>query len=167
MSAGSDSSASTNPTHGVFFEAYTIGIEAGWDVCGPAAKAQNPEIASDIEKQLAVVLDGKADMVARWRSVYIYEQLFGQVMPIDRLIAEGDRRLFEANALKIQSADDIGARWSAKKKENPISDAGLQEKFSDLCGGLLSADRMHRLADLCQAPEKLEDAGEIGRAAAA
>jgi hypothetical protein len=51
--------------------------------------------------------------------------------------------------------------------ENPISDAGLQEKFSDLCGGLLSADRMHRLADLCRAPDKLEDAGEIGRAAAA
>jgi 2-methylcitrate dehydratase PrpD len=51
--------------------------------------------------------------------------------------------------------------------ENPLSDAGLQEKFSDLCAGVLTTDKMHRLADLCHAPEKLEDAGEIGRAAAA
>jgi hypothetical protein len=146
VSAGSDSSASTNPTHGVFFEAYTIGIEAGWDVCGPAAKAQNPEIASDIEKQLAVVLDGKADMVARWRSVYIYEQLFGQVMPIDRLIAEGDRRLFEANALKIQSANDIGARWTAKKKENPINEPGLRAIYSTLLADLQWFYNMRALA---------------------
>jgi hypothetical protein len=51
--------------------------------------------------------------------------------------------------------------------ENPLSDAGLQEKFSDLCGGILTADEMHRLADLCGTPEKLEDAGDISRAAAA
>jgi hypothetical protein len=136
VSAGGDDRAGANSAHHDFFDAYTIGIEAGWDVCGAAAKVQNPEIASDIDKQLAVVLDGKADIGARWRSVYLYEQLFGQVMPIDRLIAEGDRRLFEANALKIQSADDIGARWSAKKKENPISDAGLRAIYSTLLGDL-------------------------------
>ena len=51
--------------------------------------------------------------------------------------------------------------------ENPLSDAGLQEKFSDLCAGVLTTDKMHRLADLCHAPETIEDAGEIGRAAAA
>ena len=51
--------------------------------------------------------------------------------------------------------------------ENPLSDAGLREKFSDLCAGVLTTDKMHRLADLCHAPEKIEDAGEIGRAAAA
>ena len=91
MPAGSDGSASANSARHDF-DAHTIGIEAGWDLCGPAAKAQNPEIASNIEKQLAVVLDRKADIVARWRSAYLYEQLFGRVMPIDRLIAEGDRR---------------------------------------------------------------------------
>jgi 2-methylcitrate dehydratase PrpD len=51
--------------------------------------------------------------------------------------------------------------------ENPMSDAALQEKFSDLCEGALSGDKMRRLADLCRAPEKLADAGDIGRAAAA
>jgi 2-methylcitrate dehydratase PrpD len=51
--------------------------------------------------------------------------------------------------------------------ENPMSDAALQEKFSDLCGGILPADKMQRLADLCHAPDKLQDAGDIGRAAAA
>ena len=136
MPADSDSSADANSARHDFFDAYTIGIEAGWDVYGPAAKAQNPEIASDIEKQLAVVLDGKADIAARWRSVYLYEQLFGQVMPIDRLIAEGDRRLFEANSLKIQSADDFGARWSEKKKENPINEPRLRAIYSMLLGDL-------------------------------
>ena len=136
MPADSDNDADANSAHHDFFDAYTIGIEAGWDVYGPAAKAQNPEIASDIEKQLAVVLDGKADIAARWRSVYLYEQLFGQVMPIDRLIAEGDRRLSEANALKIQSADDIGARWSENKKQNPINEPRLRAIYSTLLGDL-------------------------------
>ena len=136
MPADSDNDAGANSAHHDFFDAYTIGIEAGWDVYGPAAKAQNPEIASDIEKQLAVVLDGKADIAARWRSVYLYEQLFGQVMPIDRLIAEGDRRLSEASALKIQSADDIGARWSENKKHNPINEPRLRAIYSTLLGDL-------------------------------
>ena len=48
-----------------------------------------------------------------------------------------------------------------------MSDAALQEKFSDLCGGILATGKMHRLADLCRAPEKLQDVGDIGRAAAA
>ena len=51
--------------------------------------------------------------------------------------------------------------------ENPTSDAALQEKFSDLCGGILATGKMHRLADLCRAPEKLQDVGDIGPAAAA
>jgi hypothetical protein len=51
--------------------------------------------------------------------------------------------------------------------ENPLSDAGLQEKFSGLCGGILAADKMHRLVELCGTPEKLEDASDTGRAAAA
>jgi hypothetical protein len=136
MPAGSDDGAGAHSARHDFFDAYTIGIEAAWDICGPAAKTQNPEIASEIEKQLAVVRDGKADMAARWRSVYLYEQLFGQVMPIDRLIAEGDRRLFEANALKIQSTDDIGARWSEKKKENPINEPRLRAIYSTLLGDL-------------------------------
>lgn len=115
-----------------FFDAYTIEIEAGWDICGAAAKAQNPEIASHIEKLLAVVFDGNKDLGERWRSAYLYECLFAQVMPIERLIAEGDRRVLEANALKIQSADDIGARWSAKKKESPINEQSLREIYSTL-----------------------------------
>ena len=136
MPAGSDNKGGSNSAHHDFFDAYTIGVEAAWDVCGPAAKTLNPEIASDIEKQLAVVLDGKADMAARWRSVYLFEQLFGQVMPIDRLIAEGDRRLSEAKALKIQSADDIGAQWSENKKQNPINEPRLRAIYSTLLGDL-------------------------------
>jgi hypothetical protein len=132
---GSESNSGTNSSRD-FLDAYTIAIEAGWDICGPAAKAQNPEIAGDIEKQLAVVLDGKQDLAARWRSVYLYEQLFGQVMPVARLISEGDRRLFEANALKIQSADDIGARWTAKKTENPINEPGLRAIYLNLLDDL-------------------------------
>jgi hypothetical protein len=134
--ADSANDAGANSARHDFFDAYTIGIEAGWDVYRPAANAQNPEIASDIEKQLAVVLDGKADIAARWRSVYLYEQLFGQVMPIDRLIAEGDRRLSEANALKIQSAGDIGARWCENKKQNPLNEPRLRAIYSTLLGDL-------------------------------
>ena len=36
--------------------------------------------------------------------------------------------------------------------ENLMSDAALAEKFSDLCAGVLSGDKMHRLADLCRTP---------------
>jgi hypothetical protein len=136
VQADNDSSVSGHTAGHDLLDAYTIGIEAGWDVWGSAAKAQHPDIASDIEKQLAVVLDEKAELPARWRSVYLYEQLFGEVMPIERLIAEGDRRLFEATALKMLSADDIAARWTAKKKENPINELGLREIYSTLLDDL-------------------------------
>lgn len=51
--------------------------------------------------------------------------------------------------------------------EVPMTDAQLEAKFTDLAAGILPADRMRRLMDLCRGAERLEDAGDIGRAASA
>ncbi|RYC32375.1 MmgE/PrpD family protein [Lichenibacterium minor] len=50
---------------------------------------------------------------------------------------------------------------------NPMTDAQLAGKFTDLCDGILPPDRAKRLLDLCWGVWDLKDVGEIGRAAAA
>jgi 2-methylcitrate dehydratase PrpD len=50
--------------------------------------------------------------------------------------------------------------------QNPMSDHKLESKFRALSEGILSADRMDRLIDVCWGAEKLADAGEIARSAA-
>ncbi len=50
--------------------------------------------------------------------------------------------------------------------ENPMSDAALAAKFSDLVAGILADDRARRLMELCAGAERLDDAGDIARAAA-
>jgi 2-methylcitrate dehydratase PrpD len=51
--------------------------------------------------------------------------------------------------------------------ENPLGDARLEAKFRDLAAGILPDDRAARLMALCREAERLADAGDIGRAAAA
>jgi hypothetical protein len=48
-----------------------------------------------------------------------------------------------------------------------MSDAQLQAKFQGLAQGILPADRVRRLMDLCWKVEELPDAAEVARAAAA
>jgi 2-methylcitrate dehydratase PrpD len=50
--------------------------------------------------------------------------------------------------------------------ENPMTDAQLEAKFADLAVGILPDDRMRRLIALCRDVERLDDAGDIARAAA-
>jgi 2-methylcitrate dehydratase PrpD len=50
--------------------------------------------------------------------------------------------------------------------ENPMTDAQLDAKFADLASGILPDDRARRLMELCRGAERLEDAGDIARAAA-
>ncbi|WP_237478753.1 MmgE/PrpD family protein [Lichenibacterium dinghuense] len=50
---------------------------------------------------------------------------------------------------------------------NPMTDAQLEGKFTDLCEGILPPDRVKRLIDLCWGVWDLPDVGEIGRAGAA
>jgi 2-methylcitrate dehydratase PrpD len=50
--------------------------------------------------------------------------------------------------------------------ENPMSDAALDAKFADLASGILPDDQARRLLALCRDAERLEDAGDIARAAA-
>ena len=52
-------------------------------------------------------------------------------------------------------------------QENPMTDAQLDGKVSDLCDGILSADQTKRLIDLCRGAWDLKDAGDIARAGAA
>ena len=52
-------------------------------------------------------------------------------------------------------------------QSNPMSDAQLEEKFTDLCDGILPPDRVKQLIALCWGVWDLKDAGDIIRAGAA
>ncbi len=49
-------------------------------------------------------------------------------------------------------------------QSNPMSDRQLEDKFTDLCDGILPPDQMKRLIGLCWGVWDLKDAGDIGRA---
>ena len=49
---------------------------------------------------------------------------------------------------------------------NPMSDAQLAQKFTDLCDGILPPAQTKRLLDLCWGVWDLPDVGEIGRTGA-
>ena len=51
--------------------------------------------------------------------------------------------------------------------ENPMSDAALDAKFTDLASGILPDGQARKLLALCRGAERLADAGDIARAAAA
>jgi 2-methylcitrate dehydratase PrpD len=50
---------------------------------------------------------------------------------------------------------------------NPMTDANLEAKFTDLSEGILPPDRIKRVMELCWTVERLPNAGEIASAAAA
>lgn len=47
---------------------------------------------------------------------------------------------------------------------NPMSDRQLEDKFTDLCDGILPPDQVKRLIGLCWGVWELQDVGAIGRA---
>jgi 2-methylcitrate dehydratase PrpD len=49
--------------------------------------------------------------------------------------------------------------------ENPMSDADLERKFTDLAAGIMPAAQARKVMALCRQAESLRDAGEIARAA--
>jgi len=51
-------------------------------------------------------------------------------------------------------------------QDHPMSDAQLEDKFTGLADGILSADRTRRLLDLCWKAWELPDAGALGRGGA-
>lgn len=118
------------------FEAYTIDIEAQWDVSGAGVRGRDPAIADACEKQLALIRNEAEPSEARWRAAYRFEQLFGQVMPIDRLVEAGDRRLSEAKALALKSAADLESRWTEARQAPPPSDDRQRAVYASLIGEL-------------------------------
>ncbi len=107
-----------------------------WASLPSATKENAPQPTAAINERLAIVTDEKAELEARWRNAYVCEQLMAQILPQDELIAEGDRRLFEAKALAMKSADDIGARWGAAKKDNPPRIDNLRAVYATLLDDL-------------------------------
>jgi 2-methylcitrate dehydratase PrpD len=51
--------------------------------------------------------------------------------------------------------------------KNPMSDAALEAKFADLADGVLPSAQARRVMDLCWSMEKLENAADLAKAAAA
>ena len=49
--------------------------------------------------------------------------------------------------------------------EHPMSDSDLEGKFTRLADGVLPADRIRRLMDLCWQVDTLKDAAELAQAA--
>ena len=49
--------------------------------------------------------------------------------------------------------------------EHPMTDSDLEGKFTRLADGVLPADRIHRLMDLCWKVDTLKDAAELAQAA--
>jgi 2-methylcitrate dehydratase PrpD len=84
---------------------------------------------------------------------------------VDRTIAEDQVRIIvtlkDGRRLEKYIEHAIG---SAK---NPMTDAGLEAKFTGLAEGILPAGRVRKLMDLCWNIEKLGRAEELARAAAA
>lgn len=102
------------------FRSYIVSIEATWASLPVAVKEASPQATQAINQRMTIVTDEQANLETRWRNADVCQQLIAQMLPQDSVIAEGDRRLFEAKALAMKSANDIGARWEAGKKENPL-----------------------------------------------
>jgi len=51
--------------------------------------------------------------------------------------------------------------------KNPMSDAALEVKFADLAQGVIPAAQARKVMDLCWGVEKLANAAEVAKAAAA
>jgi hypothetical protein len=51
--------------------------------------------------------------------------------------------------------------------EAPMSDQALERKFADLADGIIPADRGRRAMDLCWGVDRLANAADIARGAAA
>lgn len=116
--------------------AYTTGMEASWASVPASVKTAAPELANAIDARMQVILDDKAPLEKQWRNAYVCEQLMAQLLPPGSVIAEGDRRLFEAKSLAMKSADNIGLRWDAGKKENPQRIESLRALYATLLDDL-------------------------------
>jgi 2-methylcitrate dehydratase PrpD len=86
-------------------------------------------------------------------------------MIVDRSLAQDQARI----VIKLRDGRvlDRFIIHAVGSVESPMSDQQLEAKFTDLVTGILPNDRARRLIDLCREVERLDDAGDIGRAAAA
>jgi 2-methylcitrate dehydratase PrpD len=84
---------------------------------------------------------------------------------IDKSLAQDQARV--SIKLKDGRVLDRFITHAVGSVERPMSDSQLEAKFSDLAAGILPDDRTRRLMDLCREAERLDDAGDIGRLAAA
>jgi 2-methylcitrate dehydratase PrpD len=88
----------------------------------------------------------------------------------DRVSAIVDPSLAEDQAhvailLKDGRRLEVFVEHAVGSRDNPMTDAALEAKFADLAEGVLPADRVRRLMDLCWRAESLASAAEIAQAA--
>jgi 2-methylcitrate dehydratase PrpD len=84
---------------------------------------------------------------------------------VDPSIAKDQARV--AIRLKDGRALERFVEHAVGSVANPMTDVQLEAKFVALARGILPDDRVARLMALCRDAERLDDAGEIARAAAA
>ena len=83
---------------------------------------------------------------------------------VDRTIAEDQVRI--AITLKDGRVVEKFVEHAVGSAKNPMSDAQLEAKFTGLAEGILPADRVRRLMELCWTVERLPEAASLARGAA-
>lgn len=132
------------------FLTYSIGVETLWTRFRETAAKDKPAIAAKIDEQFALLTRDNTRQTDRWRAVQLIEQLMAEVLPAAQLLAEGERRLFEATALHVVSAENIGARRKAAVAATPPDIDGARAIYVTLLDDLhwfyskRSLDRMMR-----------------------
>jgi 2-methylcitrate dehydratase PrpD len=84
---------------------------------------------------------------------------------IDHSIAEDQVRV----VLTLRDGRQLGKyiEHAVGSAKNPMTDQQLEAKFAGLANGILPADRIRQLMELCWTVERLPDGSQIARAAGA
>lgn len=104
----------TEQKHPELFSQYMIGLESLWLGLGKT-KAEidaNPSLTR-ISTLLAECKATKPDWDENWRKAWQAEQLMTGYLPAAEMVVEAERRLFEAEKLKMVSSTHFSEKWKA------------------------------------------------------
>lgn len=94
-----------------FFTSYMIGIEATWAGIARAEKEARAEQTALIEALLKSSAEPSREWDRQWRKASLLEQMIAPYLPLERLKAEIERRLVEAEKLTVSTAATFRAAY--------------------------------------------------------
>lgn len=121
------------------FGQYLIGLEALW----LGLKKSDAEIAADpvlirIKGLMTASLEQNDDWDSKWRSAWQAEQLMAAYLNSADLVVEAERRLFDAERLKMHSASHFAEKWKEAKADTnePTRTPVQRALYADILGDL-------------------------------